>query len=505
MSLPITVPYTFATATTSIPLSQLDTDISTVYSAVNGIANGTNSLANVSITGGGIDNVTIGTTTAANGTFSNLTATTSRVGNVATGTWNATAIDVAHGGTGLTSTPANGALDIGNGTGFTRTTLTAGSNITITNGVGSITIASTGGGGGSGTVTSVNVSGGTTGLTTSGGPVTTSGTITIAGTLAYGNGGTGGTATPTAGTIPYGTGTALAYSAAGTSGQVLTSGGSGAPTWTTVTSTGTVTSVNVSGGTTGLTYSGGPVTTSGTITMAGTLIVGNGGTGAATLTANSVVLGNGTGAVQVVAPGTTGNVLTSNGTTWISSAAGSIPTPSSIGQIPFSTDGSTYTATQKITQGTAVASTSGTSIDFTGIPSWVKRVTVMFNGVSTSGTSLVQIQVGSGSASTSGYLSYCVYAGGTSQANGVTATTGLLADATGSSTSVRSGHMILTLQSANTWISSVCIGFFSGSAYYSHTGGGASPSLSGALDRVRITTVNGTDTFDAGSINILYE
>jgi hypothetical protein len=133
--------------------------------------------------------------------------------------------------------------------------------------------------GGTGTVTSVNVSGGTTGLTASGGPVTLSGTITLAGTLATANGGTGGTATPTAGTIPYGTGTALAYSAAGTSGQVLTSGGSGAPTWTTVTGTGTVTSVDVSGGTTGLTYSGGPITGSGTITMAGTLAVANGGTG----------------------------------------------------------------------------------------------------------------------------------------------------------------------------------------------------------------------------------
>ena len=84
---------------------------------------------------------------------------------------------------------------------------------------------------------------------------------------------------PTAGSVPYGTGSTLAYTAAGTSGQVLTSGGSGAPTWTTVSGTGTVTSVNVSGGTTGLTYSGGPVTTSGTITMAGTLAVANGGTG----------------------------------------------------------------------------------------------------------------------------------------------------------------------------------------------------------------------------------
>ena len=84
---------------------------------------------------------------------------------------------------------------------------------------------------------------------------------------------------PTAGSVPYGTGSTLAYTAAGISGQVLTSNGSSAPTWTSVSGTGTVTSVNVSGGTTGLTYSGGPVTTSGTITMAGTLAVANGGTG----------------------------------------------------------------------------------------------------------------------------------------------------------------------------------------------------------------------------------
>lgn len=99
---------------------------------------------------------------------------------------------VANGGTGLTSTPANGQLDIGNGTGFTRTTLTSGSGITVTNSAGSITIASTVTPG-TGTVTSVAVSGGTTGLTTSGGPITTSGTITLAGTLAAANGGTGQT------------------------------------------------------------------------------------------------------------------------------------------------------------------------------------------------------------------------------------------------------------------------------------------------------------------------
>jgi hypothetical protein len=81
---------------------------------------------------------------------------------------------------------------------------------------------------------------------------------------------------------------------------------------------GSVTSVDVSGGTTGLTTSGGPVTSSGTITLAGTLAVANGGTGATTLTANNVILGNGTSAPLFVAPGTAGNVLTSDGTTWTS-------------------------------------------------------------------------------------------------------------------------------------------------------------------------------------------
>ena len=85
---------------------------------------------------------------------------------------------------------------------------------------------------------------------------------------------------------------------------------------------GSVSSVDVSGGTTGLTTSGGPITGSGTITLAGTLAVANGGTGATTLTANNVVLGNGTSAVTFVAPGTLGNVLTSDGTTWVSSAGG---------------------------------------------------------------------------------------------------------------------------------------------------------------------------------------
>ena len=190
---------------------------------------------------------------------------------------------------GPSDTLTAGSVPYGTGSALAYTAAGTSGQFLKSNGAGAPTWVTVSG---TGTVTSVDVSGGTTGLTTSGGPVTTSGTITIAGTLAYGNGGTGGTAAPTAGTIPYGTGTALAYSAAGTSGQVLTSGGAGAPTWTTVTGTGTVTSVNVSGGTTGLTYSGGPITGSGTITMAGTLAVANGGTGVTSSTGTgSVVLG----------------------------------------------------------------------------------------------------------------------------------------------------------------------------------------------------------------------
>ena len=99
-------------------------------------------------------------------------------------------LGVANGGTGQTSF-TDGQLLIGNTTGNTLTpaTLTAGSGVTITNGSGAITVAFTGPGAGS--VTSVDVSGGTTGLTTSGGPITSSGTVTLAGTLAIANGGTG--------------------------------------------------------------------------------------------------------------------------------------------------------------------------------------------------------------------------------------------------------------------------------------------------------------------------
>jgi hypothetical protein len=158
-----------------------------------------------------------------------------------------------------------------------------------------------------------------------------------------------------------------------------------------------------------------------------------------------------------------------------------------------------------IVSGTAVASTSGTSIDFTGIPSWVKRVTVMFNGVSTNGTSNLLLQFGSGSVITSGYDSAASSFNtiNTGASNGFLLTAGNIVAA-----STISGAVVLTIfnTSTNTWVSSGNLAntvspSLNGASHLS----GGNRALSGALDRVRITTVGGTDTFDAGSINILYE
>ena len=135
-------------------------------------------------------------------------------------------------------------------------------------------------------------------------------TTGVTGTLPIGNGGTNTTATPTSGGIAYGTGTALAYLAAGTTNQILQSNGFAAPSW--IAAPGTIYTQN----------SNNVSITGGTITGITDLTVADGGTGASSITANSVILGNGTSALSgnLVAPSTTGNVLTSNGTTWQSTA-----------------------------------------------------------------------------------------------------------------------------------------------------------------------------------------
>ena len=152
-----------------------------------------------------------------------------------------------------------------------------------------------------------------------------------------------------------------------------------------------------------------------------------------------------------------------------------------------------------ITSSTAVASTSGTSIDFTGIPSWVKRITVMLSGVSTNGTSIPQIQLGdSGGVEVTGYVSGAF----TSNTNNSTSTTGFLLGGASTAAYIRSGNAQICLMGSNLWSFS-----YAGGVTVSTSGevSGGNKTTTGTLDRVRITTVNGTDTFDAGSINILYE
>jgi len=111
MTFPVTVPYVFGDMSGLIPLSDLDSDFSAVTTALNGINDGSYPLTNVSVTGG---------------------------------TWAGSPISVTYGGTGQTLTPTNGQLLIGNGVSYTLATLTAGTNISITNAAGSVTIAASG-------------------------------------------------------------------------------------------------------------------------------------------------------------------------------------------------------------------------------------------------------------------------------------------------------------------------------------------------------------------------
>jgi len=171
-------------------------------------------------------------------------------------------------------------------------------------------------------------------------------------------------------------------------------------------------------------------------------------------------------------------------------------------------DSATQTLTNKtiqggaITSGTAVASTSGTSIDFTSIPSWVRRITVMFSGVSTNGSSERQIQLGdAGGIETTGYSGTRSILVNTSTVSASNLSAGFLLAGT-SASDVLHGAAVFTLISTNSWVCSMNGGFSSAAATFNTAG---TKTLSDTLDRVRITTVNGTDTFDAGSINILYE
>jgi len=299
--------------------------------------------------------------------------------------------------------------------------------------------------------------------------------------------------------------------------------------------TGVIPTLTSSTATFGTTTSTAATITSGTITnlasTIGTIATLNSTTGTiATLnstTGTIVTLNSTTGTITNLSTTLAGDFTISNGTGTLGTSGATAGTYGSVSAIPFITvdakgritsattgtfsttpaDGSITPAklSQPFTLATAVASTSGTAIDFTGIPSWVKRVTVVFNGVSISGTSNYLLQIGSGSVLTTGYDSAASSFNNTNVGStiGFILTAGNLVVA-----STLSGAVVLAgiNLSTNTWVSSgnVSNTVNPSSNGASHLSGG-NRALSGALDRVRLTTVNGTDTFDAGSVNIMYE
>ena len=204
------------------------------------------------------------------------------------------------------------------------------------------------------------------------------------------------------------------------------------------------------------------------------LTVAQGGTGAATHTSKGVLIGNGTSAVSTVSPGTSGNVLTSDGTSWTSTAGAYV-----------------------LTSGTSQASTSGTSIDFTSIPSWVKRITVLFNEVSTTGSTVILIQLGTGGTpTTTGYLATKIEFSSTGIVTDTTNGHGVVG---GGAINVASGQVVFCNVSGNIWVGTGSVK--QGTTFMTYSN--SSVTLGGVLNMLRITC--STDTFDAGSINILYE
>ena len=213
-------------------------------------------------------------------------------------------------------------------------------------------------------------------------------------------------------------------------------------------------------------------------------------TGLSISSAQVVTLAN---ALAVTSGGT--GVTTSTGTGAV--VLGTSPT---IASPSISSAVMTTMASSVITSGTAVASTSGTSIDFTGIPSWVKRITVMLNGVSTNGTSNILVRLGnSGGVVATGYVSQAAILSASTRS-----TTGFIITQEMSPGGLLYGQFICNLQNSatNAWSGSAALDKDDNNNPWS---AGALTTMASVCTTVRITTVGGTNTFDAGSVNILYE
>jgi hypothetical protein len=257
------------------------------------------------------------------------------------------------------------------------------------------------------------------------------------------------------------------------------------------------------------------------VTVAGTLAVTGNSTFTGTITSSSTVAGA-TGVVYPVVQGTGVSTITTSftasiaATTMTVTAVGSgtlavgmvltgtgVTTGTTITAQLTGTAGGAGTYTVSASQTTASTTITVVGVTFLSIPSWVKRITVNFVGVSTTGTNIPLIQLGSGSIDATTYQS--VASAATTIATTTSQTTGFGLASGFAANYVISGSAILSLQisSTNTWCITGTLSVLGGTTGVFLFGG--YKGLSGTLDRLLITTVGGTDTFDAGSINIMYE
>jgi len=354
------------------------------------------------------------------------------------------------------------------------------------------------------------------------------GALTLATPLPVSSGGTG-IASYTIGDIIYASGTtAFTKLTAVATGNALISGGVGtAPSWGKIALTTHVSGIlpvanggtnnaffGVSGPTTSVKTYTFPDATCTILTSNAAVTVGQGGTGATTLTANNLLLGNGTSAVAFVAPSTSGNYLKSNGTTWQSTAPGAytangftMTTARLLGRTTASTGAAeeitvgtgltlssgTLTATGSTSFSSVNTTTGGTAIEFTSVISTTaNEVNFFLNGVSGSGTSILLVQIGdSGGYENTGYLA----AGGLGGSE-VAQTAGFPLGRGSANGNVLYGFVTLKKQTGTTWHCSYNLYQSNGAQIYY---GAGLKTLSGDLDSIRLTAVNGTDTIDANA------